>query len=287
MESGDLRVFQAVAQEGTITKAAAKLSYVQSNVTARIRRLESELNTPLFYRHNRGMTLTASGKTLLAYAEKVLGLLDEAAKIVAYASHPAGPLVIGSHQTAVAVRLPGLLAAYHKRYPEVSLSLMTGPSPQLIEQVLRYELDGAFVTGPVEHDDLVQLPAFTEELAIVSEPGLERIDDTVHKPHLVLFSGRSCRNRLDLWLRANHRPQAQIMEFGTLEAILGGVAAGLGISLLPTTVTQRREQEGRLRTHALPEEFSRLETVFIRRKDTLPTSAMSELLAMLGIPASA
>lgn len=55
MESGDLKIFQAVAREGNITKAAASLGYVQSNVTARIRQLESELNTPLFYRLSRGV----------------------------------------------------------------------------------------------------------------------------------------------------------------------------------------------------------------------------------------
>ncbi|MFP3599715.1 LysR family transcriptional regulator, partial [Chryseobacterium sp. SIMBA_029] len=54
MESGDLRIFQMVAREGSITKAAARLGYVQSNVTARIRQLEEDLKTELFFRHNRG-----------------------------------------------------------------------------------------------------------------------------------------------------------------------------------------------------------------------------------------
>jgi DNA-binding transcriptional LysR family regulator len=80
LESGDLRVFQAVANEGSITKAAAKLNYVQSNVTSRIQQLETDLQTVLFHRHNRGMTLTSSGKSLLEYANKILGLLEEASK---------------------------------------------------------------------------------------------------------------------------------------------------------------------------------------------------------------
>lgn len=84
MESGDLRVFQMVAREGTITKAALQLGYVQSNVTARIQQLEAELGTTLFLRHNRGMTLSASGKLLLDYANKIIGLLMKRLK----RSHP-------------------------------------------------------------------------------------------------------------------------------------------------------------------------------------------------------
>jgi DNA-binding transcriptional LysR family regulator len=73
MESADLRIFQMVAREGSITKAALRLDYVQSNVTARVQQLESELGTVLFFRHNRGMTLSSSGKTLLVYADKIVG----------------------------------------------------------------------------------------------------------------------------------------------------------------------------------------------------------------------
>ena len=62
MELKDLEIFQTVAEKGTITEAAKVLNYVQSNVTARIHKLEEELNTVLFNRHRRGMTLTTEGK---------------------------------------------------------------------------------------------------------------------------------------------------------------------------------------------------------------------------------
>lgn len=61
MESNELRIFKAVAEEGSITKAASTLGYVQSNVTARIKQLESELKTQLFYRQ-RGMILTPTDR---------------------------------------------------------------------------------------------------------------------------------------------------------------------------------------------------------------------------------
>lgn len=145
MESGDLRVFQMVAREGSITKAAVQLGYVQSNVTARIQQLEAELGTILFLRHNRGMTLSASGKLLLDYANKIIGLLDEASKALSSTVEPSGPLMIGSTQTTAAVRLPKLLASYYEEHPNVQLSLTTGHTQFLLDKVLRYELDGAFI----------------------------------------------------------------------------------------------------------------------------------------------
>lgn len=87
MESSDLKIFQAVAREGSITKAAQVLNYVQSNVTSRIQQLEAQLNVPLFRRSNRGMTLTSAGENLLEYADTILTLLDEAVKSTQYSDH--------------------------------------------------------------------------------------------------------------------------------------------------------------------------------------------------------
>lgn len=281
MESGDLRVFQAVAHEGSITKAAAKLSYVQSNVTARIQQLETDLQTVLFHRHNRGMTLTSSGKSLLAYADKILGLLEEAAQAVTSSTEPRGTLAIGSTQTSAAVRLPKLLANYHKRYPEVEITLTTENNISMEERILRYEVDGAFLARAVEHEDLLAIPAFDEELVMVSEAGVERLDNTAPKPILV-FAGRCyCRQTLEKWLKDSNWSQTRIMEFGSLEAITGGVAAGLGISLLARSVVAKKAEEGLLRIHELPVSYRIMRTNFVMRKDAFVSRPLQLLLEEL------
>jgi DNA-binding transcriptional LysR family regulator len=116
-----LKIFSTVAKEGSITKAAQQLDYVQSNVTSRIHQLETELGTSLFYRHSRGVSLTSAGEILLQYANKVLHLCAEAEKAVRDNATPHGPLRIGSMETTAAIRLPAVLAAYHRLYPEVHL----------------------------------------------------------------------------------------------------------------------------------------------------------------------
>lgn len=284
MESSDLRIFQAVAREGSITKAASRLGYVQSNVTARIQLLESELGTVLFYRHNRGMTLSSNGKTLLDYADKIVGLLDEAALALSSTSEPRGPLMIGSTQTCAAVRLPKLLAAYYGQYPKVHLSLTTGHSQQLIEKVLHYELDGAFIGCPCEHPELQSVTAFVEELVLISAASVVRLEEAVTKPILVFSTGCSYREIIEKWLQAYHSPQPIVMEFGTLEAIIGGVSAGLGISLMPKAVIQKHEAEGSVRTHTIPESYRYMNTEFITRKDAFQSSALQAFIE--GIPRS-
>ncbi|MFC0216278.1 LysR family transcriptional regulator [Paenibacillus chartarius] len=281
MESSDLRVFQAVVREGSITRAAERLGYVQSNVTARIRQLETELQTVLFHRHNRGMTPTPSGKMLLSYADKIIGLLDEAGKAMSLSSEPHGPLQLGSTQTSAAVYLPALLANFGNRYPKVVLSLATGSSRDMVEKVLQYELDGAFVTYPVNHPELQMLKVAEEELVVFTSPAITDIEEAMTKPILVLPGGCCIRNVFERWLEANGKPTGIIMEFGTIEAIIGGVSAGLGISMLARDVVRKAGMEGRIRIHAVSEPFRRSETVFVTRKDTIPSGALRAFLEML------
>ncbi|WP_135557464.1 LysR family transcriptional regulator [Paenibacillus cymbidii] len=281
MESAELRMFQMVAKEGSITKAAERLGYVQSNVTARVRQLEAELGTTLFVRHNRGMLLSASGKTLLAYADKIIGMLDEATHALSAGSEPVGQLQIGSTQSAAAVRLPRLLTAYYGRYPRVLLSLTTGTTQSLQDKVLRYELDGAFVGHRHEHPELQTYAAFDEELVVVSAPTVLTLEEAAAKPILVLSAGCSYRDVLVRWLDAGGYSQPLIMEFGTLEAVIGGVSAGLGISLLPRSVADKPEADGLLRTLALPLELSRMETTFIVRKESHASGALAAFIRLL------
>lgn len=131
MDMGLLKVFQAVAEEGSISKAAQSLNYVQSNVTARIQQLEQELKTPLFYRHSRGITLTSAGQTFMEYTVRILKLLDEAKQAVLDSPVPKGSITVGSDTTA-AVRLPAILSAYRVCYPDVEVHLQVGRAGSLL-----------------------------------------------------------------------------------------------------------------------------------------------------------
>lgn len=281
MDSADLRIFESVARLGGMSRAAAELNTVQSNVTARIRLLEEQLEAPLFERHSRGVSLTPAGRRLLPYAEQITSLIKEATQVVRDDSEPQGPLIVGSLETTAAMHLSGLLAAYVGKWPKVDLTLRTGTTWELVERVVSRQLEGAFVCGPIDHPDLVAETFFEEELVVLTSP---KVTQLAWLPGLadvrivVLRASCSYRQKLEKLLEMRGITGLRRLEFGTLEAIIGCVAAGLGVTLLPRRMIGAH-WAGKVAMHELPQEQSRVETQFIRRKDSRASSALEAFIA--------
>ena len=280
MELSDLQTFAAVARAGGITRAAAELNTVQSNVTQRVKALEAEIGTALFERHARGMALTGAGKRLLPYAQKLAALSREALLAARDDGEPKGPLAIGSMETTAAVRLPPLLADFHRNCPAVRLSLRTAPTADLVAGVLDGTLDGAFVAGPITHDDLMATSAFREELVLVSarrwaslaelRAGTPESGPTA----LVFRTGCTYRQRLEQVFTEFGWPSAARFELGTLDGMIGCVAADMGVTLLPRAVVECSAMSGSVSIHTLSPSHARVETLFIQRRAGHRTSAL-------------
>ena len=281
MDTSDLRVFETVARTGGMNRAATELHTVQSNVTARIRALETELGCPLFARHSRGVALTAAGERLLPYARRVAWLLADAVRATRDDGTPRGPLTIGALETTAALRLSPLFAAYATAFPEVDLALRPGTTEELINAVLNRALEGAFVCGPVAHQSLIEQVMFQEELTILAALGLPSIEAATQggiARIVVLRAGCSYRQRLEMVLANRGIAVPRVMEFGTLEAIFGCVAAGLGITLLPRALIGPVWRAGRVSLHALPPSEAMVTTVFIHRREAHLSSALRAFL---------
>ncbi|WP_010531867.1 LysR family transcriptional regulator [Lentibacillus jeotgali] len=276
MEIKDLLIFQSVAHHGSISKAADELCYVQSHVTSRIKSLESNLQTELFHRHSRGTTLNSEGKKLLNYSDKILLLLDEMEKAFHDSDSPLGTLEIGTVETVI--KLPAILSSYHRNYPKVDLSLITDVTKELINQILNRKLDGAFVTGFGSHPEIEQVEVFQEKLVLISSNEKLSFEDLKQEPLLVFSEGCSYRANLEKWLYDEGVINANVMEFGTLETILGSVRSGLGISLVPQSTVRQLELDGAIHCHDIPDEYSNISTVFIWHKDSYLTNTMAKFI---------
>ncbi|AHK32095.1 LysR family transcriptional regulator [Rhodococcus opacus PD630] len=282
MDIGDLSFFLAVARAGGISRASKELLTVQSNISSRIRALEDELGVELFRRHARGVTLTNSGERLLPYAEQITQLVREVTQVVSDDHEPGGRLAIGSMETTAGLRLPGVLAAFSEECPRVDFTLATDTTDALTTQVLEHRLDGAFVCGPVRHPGLVSEQVFIEQLVLVSGVRVADLDSALadggrHKL-LVLRAGCAYRARLERLFEQHGVPSPNVLEFGTLEGILGCAAAGMGVTLLPLGVVTTSPLAVALKVHHLAPADSRAETLFIRRKDSTMSAAMSRFL---------
>ncbi len=279
MNSVELGVFAAVARAGSIGRAAERLNTVQSNVTQRLRALEDRLGVPLFHRSKRGVTLTTVGARLLPYATRIAELLEEARLVTRDDAVPGGEVRIGAMETVAAFRLPPILGGYAALYPEVEVTIDTGSTEHLVERVLRRELDGAFVSGPIAHASLSATAAFEEELVLVTSPRISCLEELRRDGRragktIAFRAGCSYRQRTEAFLASEGLLGLPRMEMGTLDGMVGCVSAGVGIALLPRAVVDGAAAAGRVRIHALPAEIARTATVFVQRRDTFVTAAL-------------
>jgi len=274
MDFTALDTFLAICETGSVTAAAQRLNCVQSAVTARLRRLEDSLGAALVERHARGVRPTEAGERLATYARRIGHLAEEARAAVRAADSPAR-LHLGTMETTAAVRLPPVLAQLRARHPGLRLSLATGPSDDLVREVLAGRLDAALIGGRIEHPELAVRALLSEELVEVSAAGADA------PRHTLLAFRRGCtyRARAEAWLRQGGHAPFEVMEFGSLDAIVGCAAIGLGIAVLPRVVAEARGEA--LALAALPPEFARLETCLVRRRDLPVPAAVTELCAIM------
>ncbi|MCE1182873.1 MAG: LysR substrate-binding domain-containing protein [Rhodocyclales bacterium] len=268
MELVALRTFQAVVEEGGILAASRKLNTVQSNVTGRIRKLEEELGVELFHRKGRGLELAPPGNVLLDYTRRILQLERQTAAAVRQVGESCGELRIGAMETFAALHLPRALKLVRAAHPNVDMRVATDTTALLTDRVLHHKLDCAFVAGPVIHPELDFEELVLEELVQVHAVG----GDPVQLPLILFREGCAYRSRALAWQRAIGHATADVMEFGTLDGILGCVSVGLGWTLMPRRVVEASQHAAELQIEAVPPEIGRVPTgmVTLRSAGKLP-----------------
>ncbi|MDA8207332.1 MAG: LysR family transcriptional regulator [Thermaerobacter sp.] len=284
MELRDLEIFYQVARSGSMTRAAQELGYVQSHITARIRKLEQEMQRTLFERTKRGVFLTEDGARWLPQVESLLNQWERTTAVFGAPAEPAGLLRIGSLETTAAIHAAEWLAKYHQRFPQVDLSLQTGTTDELMQHVLDRTLDAAFIAGDPDHLDLDRRVVTVEDLQIVAA-----LDDhwpaTLNRPEVVTVTfrcGCAYRRRLEDWLTGQGVAHIRAMECGSVEAILQLVSAGLGITLMPQAVVDRLSSRIPLKCHPFDGNNGRMTTSLIWRKHRAPFQALTVLVEMFG-----
>jgi DNA-binding transcriptional LysR family regulator len=267
MDLSDLRIFAAVVRAGGVTRAAERLHRVQSNVTTRIRQLEEDLGVALFVREGKRLHVAPAGRLLLDYADRLLALADEAQDAVRDA-RPRGLFRLGAMESTAAVRLPAPLAAYHRRYPDVKLELRTGNPNQLATAILSAELDAAFVAEPVAEEPFEKVPAFIEELVMVAPARHPPISKKSQAPRTMVAFEVGCphRKRLEDWYAARGEMPERTIELASYHAMLGCVAAGMGVALLPRSVLSTFPQRKQLSIHSMSSGERWVATFLIWRK---------------------
>ncbi|MBL7250848.1 LysR substrate-binding domain-containing protein [Alloalcanivorax sp. C16-2] len=279
-----LEIFRAVVDSGSFSAAADRLHTVQSNVTAHIKKLETELGARLLERRNP-VVATPAGRQLLHYARRIVELHDDALSRFQPGGEPLGELRLGSMETSAAVHLPPLLTDFSQRWPQLSVHLHTGTTGELIEEVRTGQLDAAFVVAENAGDDLALRPVFHERLVLVSGRPLKSFPgraELARTPFLAFRPGCGYRTTIEVLLADMKVAAPRIHEFGSLDAIVGCVGAGMGLALLPASTVRQYRRRFDLHTLALPGDRGKVTTVIA----TLQRPSWSRALEvfMEGVP---
>ena len=282
MDLEDLRIFRAVVEEGGITRASKKLHRVQSNVTTRIKQLEENLGTKLFIRDGKKLHLSASGRTLLGYAERLLLLAKEARNAV-QDPRPQGVFRLGAMESTAAVRLPTPLTEFYRRYPDVDLQLRTGNPTQLATAILAGDIDAALVAEPIAEEQFESVVAFDEDLVMVARDGHPPIGEGTEAPSTMIAFEQGCphRQRLETWYQRCGQMPSQTIELSSYHAMLGCVVVGMGVALLPKSVLSTFPDRHRLSEHELPSGLDKAATLLIWRRGAVSPNveALKEVLS--------
>ena len=285
MDLRSLEIFRTVAVEGSVTKAAMKLNRVQSNISTRIKQLEQNLKKNLFLRQNRGLTLTPDGHLLLSYAERLLQLSMEASEAL-NEGKPSGVFRIGTMESTAAARLPEILSRFHQLYPDVEIELETDTAGGLLDRLLNYDVEIAFVAEPVSFETISTQPVFEEELVLVapqSFPPLENTSEISGRTIVAFEPGCAYRRYLEEWLLQSGVVPGGVIAMGSYLAILACVSAGTGFAIVPQCILDTVSTKGRYRLYPLPNKLARIKTLLAWRSDyhSVKLDALKELLPVL------
>ncbi|MFE7638899.1 LysR family transcriptional regulator [Kitasatospora sp. NPDC057518] len=239
-----LDVFRTVAHLGSFTAAGERLGFTQSAISRQIATLEAELGTPLFDRLARGVRLTEHGRALLPHAEAMLERLDTTRRdLVALTELTAGRLRVGAFDSANAALVPGALAAFRAAHPDVAISLTEGLAAHLLDLLAEGAIDLALVasyTEPADTGEQFDFRTLMDDPVLVALPRGHRLArrrrlrlaELADEPWIA--ARRHAESTLlAACVRSGFQPRIEYT-VAAWTAKLGLVAAGLGITLIPS-----------------------------------------------------
>lgn len=241
MELIQLRYFVTIAETMSFTSAAEILHVSQPALSYQIRRLEDGLNTQLFDRSTRKITLSPDGEVFLPLAQAVLQKADEATRVLQeHLGVEVGEVRVGCNPSVSTYLCPSVLAEFHRAYPRVRVDIVEGADTELQQSVQKGSLEFAIVTAPGAPHTLDVTPLGSEALLVVT-PVTHRLAGRTSVELAALASedfilATSTYNltayTIDACRRAGFEPRV-IYKAGSVEAVKNFVRHGLGVSIVP------------------------------------------------------
>lgn len=284
-----IETFLWVVTLGSFRRAAQKLNTTQPAISQRIAQLESDLGVKLLQRDRRATVPTPSGRQMMMYAERLIGLRSEMLSVVRDRSATSGVLRLGLSETIVHTWLSRLVEAVNSAYPNLSLEIEVDITPNLRARLLAQEIDLAFLLGPLSASEVRNRVLCDYPNAFVASPslGLGNGRKSVHelaKFPIITFPRktqpyeivRSLFNRPDL-------PPIRLHASASLATVIRMAIDGIGIAVIPTAIVEEELASGRLQLLDTDVKIPDLtfSASWLSSPDTLAVELVAELAVQL------
>lgn len=270
IELEDFRTVVAVVDSGGINKAAQLLHRVPSALSMRLQNLENRLGITLFEKQGRNIIPTAYALELAEDGRKILSSVRTAESRLVKRL-PGGLLRLGATDSLAGTRLAGPISELIHRYPSIKLELKVGSSEQISKSILEREIDAGLMITHTYHDEFRTVALFPEKLILIASkthrPVLTPKDiehDTVLAFHIAGTHHDQCLE----WFHEAGMTPARVIELPSYSAILGTVAAGLGVSVVPLHWIEYFHCIDTVSVHQLPRTLSEVRVDFVHLKHT-------------------
>lgn len=252
MDFKALETFVWIARLRSFRAAAQHLYTTQPAVSARVANLEQQLGIELFDRTGRRVTLTAKGRDLLDYAERLLALRSDMVSAVASPNAIQGVIRLGVVETIAHTWLPQLIEQLNRSYPAITLELDVDTSVSLVDKLIAREVDIAFLMGPINQPDFINHPLSNYHLVWVANPRIELPEEPVPLASLakwpIITYPRHSKPHIAIQrLAANSRARVRIHSSSSLATIIRMTMDGIGLSALPPEIIRKELKNGDLR----------------------------------------
>jgi DNA-binding transcriptional LysR family regulator len=288
MELTHLRSFYAIAQEHSVTRAAARLGLTQPALSLQMKALEVEVGAALFARQRKQMQLTQAGEIFYRHVQTVFATLEEAhAELAALYNLQSGHLAMAASDTNCAYVLPPVLRQFRTQYPQIRVVIRNRMSSQVLHLVLEREVDFGLATLPITHRQVRVDTLFDREDVIICAAGHPLSQETSVSlaqvspyPLLALASGSTSRQLLDSAFQQAAVPMQVAMQLGSIEVIKRFVESDLGIAVVPRLAVAAEVQQGRLVALPIPD-LPRRAIGLVERTDKRRSPAAAAFVSLL------
>lgn len=278
-----LEMFCAVAEAGSLNKAAERLHLTQPAVTRQVKVLEGKLGVVLLTRTKQGVRLTPAGEAVLKHARQAVAAAAACyGAASAFSADRTECLRVAAGLHVAMYYLPQVLARFRELNPSVKIDLRPAPHRQAIERLLSYEVDLALVGFDVPVPGIRQIPLIEDPLVLVApgatDTSAARLTDLEGANLLVLPPDSAFRREID-WVLERHSLACTLIELPNAELLKSAAALGMGIAILPRTAARAEADAGTLVIRELVDwpEPVRMIRACVRAEGGLPSSARAFL----------